>query len=368
MTQSISTKLDKIKTKIFIHKNAAFLAALLCNIEVKIVEEDCIAYTNGTTICISKQALEEYPEEWLITYLTHELWHIARLHFIRGKNKEDKKRWNLATDCVINIDLINNGYEGLDKIGAYYDFDFEGYSEEEIYEYLLDLRDEDLPDQAMEDLKTINDPREDRTVLKAVQNALMAAKDQGLGCATEIRDLLEKETAPKVNWKKLLKRFCTDAMAEDTSWRIRSKRYPDMYMPGKIKEDGQLTHLAFFIDTSGSISDKEIEEFNTEVKAIHKDLNPSKMTVIQFDEEIQKETVILGTDKWKPIKIVGNGGTDLSPVRNWIQKNKPTACVVFSDLWCDPMEYIKTNMFWIIINNSQTNPGFGTTAYITVES
>lgn len=365
MNQSISTKLDKIKTKIFIHKDAAFLAALLCNLEVKVVESKNIAWTDGNVIYFGSEAIEKYPEEWLITYLTHELWHIARLHFLRGKGK-NVKRWNLATDCVINCELIRNNYKGLEEIGACAIWEYEGYSEEEIYELLLEIDDEDLPQQVMVDVNPQLNQEEEQKLVKVVQNALMSAKDQSTGTINSIRKLLGNTLAPKVDWKKLLRKFCTEAVQEDTSWKTRSRRYTDIYMPGKSKEECKLTHLAFFVDTSGSISDKEIEEFNSEIKNIHKTLAPNKMTIVQFDEDIRDETVIYGDKPWKEIDIVGNGGTNLTPVRDWIVKNKPTACIVFSDLWCEPMEYIKTPMFWIIVNNDSTTPEFGKSIHIEV--
>ncbi len=381
MTKFTSTelnkKIDKVKAKMFLYKDGAFLASLLCSTKITIKDIDKIACTNGIEIILSTKYIEELSEDYLITVLTHELWHIARMHNLR-EGKRNHEYWNIATDIVINNALIEDGYKGTVELDGIHDLSYRGMSEEEVYAEILEEppcwhNEEQLdlvfpdPNDSSSPFESKNEPRTSIELQQRlnIQKAIAITKDCSSQAVDEIKQLLDDQLAPKVNWKKAVKLFMLDAMSEESSWSRRSRRYPDIYMPGKIKEEDKLTHLAFFIDTSGSITEDEIQQIQAELRNIHKELKPSKMTLVQFDYKIQHEDVIYEDTKWEPLTIYGFGGTSLEPVHDWIRKNKPTATVIFSDLYCDPMEYVKTPILWIIVNNEYT-PTFGKSIHIKV--
>ena len=374
ISTELKTKLDKAKVKMLLYKNGAFLTSLLCTTPVYIKDLDHLAETDGLSISISKKSLENYPEEYIITLLSHELWHIARLHNLRKDDREDST-WNKACDFVINNALFDEGYKGIREMDGCWNPEYIGMAEEEIYN-LLESEDnekfswegKDLIYSSDSDSKEEKDAQEQakkRQQMMNIQQALTLTKDCSSNAVDAVKQLIEDQLAPKVNWKKAVKLFLLDALSEESSWSRRSRRYPDKYMPGKLKENDRLTHLAFFIDTSGSISEEEIQQIQAELRSIHKNLKPSKMTIVQFDHVIEDEMVIYEDSKWKPLTIKGFGGTSLIPVRNWIEKNKPTASVIFSDLCCPSMEYIKAPILWIAVNTNFT-PDFGKTIHIEV--
>lgn len=358
-----TTRLDKIKARMFTYKDGAFLASLLCNVPVRITKEQYLACTNGTEIFISERTLDTYEDNTVLTILAHELWHIARLHTLRLGTRE-VSRWNIACDIVINNALDFDGYSSIKEIGGFLNYDYQGWSEEQVYDALDSKVGMDKNHQ---DLMPCKDPTSAKEQIEIVQRALYVNKNMGSTAVNQIQQLMDKHLTPKVNWKLALRQFMTDALSKESTWSKRSRRYPDIYMPGSEDKDNRLSHLAFFIDTSGSISQKEIDQVNTEIKTIHKRFTPQKMSLIQFDCEIMKEQTIREFDKWKPLQIVGGGGTSLVCVRNWIQKNKPTAVVIFSDLYCDPMEYIKVPILWVIVDNKNTTPSFGKSIHVEIE-
>jgi predicted metal-dependent peptidase len=120
-----------------------------------------------------------------------------------------------------------------------------------------------------------------------------------------------------------------------------------------------LENLMYFVDVSGSITDPYIIRFNSELKYIKETFNPEKLTVVQFDHRIQDVKVFTDEDEFGKIEVVGRGGTSLSPVRELILKEKPTAVIIFSDLECAPMEKVDCPIIWVVVNNPKTRPAFG---------
>jgi hypothetical protein len=77
------------------------------------------------------------------------------------------------------------------------------------------------------------------------------------------------------------------------------------------------------------------------------------MTLIQFDTQIQKVDVLKKGQPFNEIEILGRGGTHLECVRQWIIENKPTAAVIFSDMWVAPMQRlpVKIPLLYVAIDN-----------------
>jgi predicted metal-dependent peptidase len=89
------------------------------------------------------------------------------------------------------------------------------------------------------------------------------------------------------------------------------------------------------------------------------------MTIVQFDTQIQKEVVFNDGDPFDEIEIVGRGGTCLVCVRDYILEHKPTAAIVFSDMYVDPMEpHDVCPMLWVAIANKEAKVKFGKMVHI----
>jgi predicted metal-dependent peptidase len=182
-----------------------------------------------------------------------------------------------------------------------------------------------------------------------------------------IEQIVEKFLAPIIPWEAELKAFFTDLVDEDFTWRRPNRRFAhdDMYLPSRFEDEGRLEHLIYYLDVSGSITDQEVLRFNSEVKFIKEQFNPKKLTLVQFDTQIQKEDVFYEDDRFEKIVVVGRGGTCLRCVHAHIVEHKPTAAVIFSDLYVAPMQPLPVNVpiIWACTQKGQSVP-FGKLIYV----
>lgn len=162
--------------------------------------------------------------------------------------------------------------------------------------------------------------------------------------------MIQKFLKSIVPWETVLERFFEELCAEDYSWRRPNRRHSDVYLPSR-ESDNRLPHMLYGIDVSGSVTDPDILRFNSEIKHIKERYNPEKLTVFQFDTRITKVDIFGEDDSFDEIVVVGRGGTDLRPVRQFILENDPTAVVIFSDLYVDPMEPVDVPIIWVCVGN-----------------
>jgi predicted metal-dependent peptidase len=98
------------------------------------------------------------------------------------------------------------------------------------------------------------------------------------------------------------------------------------------------------------------------LKHVWDTFQPKKMTVVQFDTIIQKVDVFNEGDPYQEIIINGRGGTSLVPVRAYINKHKPTAAIIFSDMEVEfgPFENKpECPIIWVAVNAGATKPPNG---------
>jgi predicted metal-dependent peptidase len=119
------------------------------------------------------------------------------------------------------------------------------------------------------------------------------------------------------------------------------------------------------LDTSGSISQKQLTEFLSEVVGILKQHNNVELTILSNDTEVYNPKTIQNPtlrDVAK-YKCKGGGGTDHKPVFEWVNKNKPTAQVMicFTDGYSSfpkPSE-VRINTIWVVSDGDSKRIPFG---------
>lgn len=141
-----------------------------------------------------------------------------------------------------------------------------------------------------------------------------------------------------------------------------------MYLPSRFQDEGRLQHLLYFQDVSGSIGNKEILRFNSELKFVWDTFQPKRMTIAQFNTRITRIDEFEEGDIYEKIKIVGRGGTCLEPVAELIQELKPTAVIIFTDMYVSfqPIEQmeLKIPVLWVGVNAPDIRPNYGKTIHI----
>lgn len=365
--------LSKVKIKLFYHKGAAFLSSIMCTLTFHWDENITTACTNGKQIRWNPYFFVSIPIEERVFVLAHELWHVAYQHCLRLGGR-DPFWHNIAADHVINTKLINHGYS-ISKLGfkIYQDQKYNDWSVDRVYEDLTkNLTNIDINKLIAEygmadDIKEgdqggLNDSI--ATIVRAIQASKMAG-EAGV-VPGEIEETINEYLNPILPWEILLQNFLTELSQEDYSYRKPSRRYDDPLMPS-LWSEGQLQEMNWYVDVSGSIYDSMLQRFFSEMKYVKETFYPGKINIIQFDCKIQHVLELTDQDDFSEFKVVGRGGTELKPVYDHIQKTKPSAAVIFSDMECKPMQEVSIPVLWAVFcANGKTpskyahEPTFGT--------
>jgi len=309
----------------------------------------------------------------LVGVIAHEVLHLALLHPFRI-GKRNSVKWNLATDSVVNYVLVKNDLKlpkGAIIPTKYGDVTIQGMeinvsnkSAEEVYSKIPDLpqtyvyafdihttweigsgnkkgkggsdgKDEKEGEgkgakELKEKLEEAGQDIEEKMKewMEKITEAMILAKRQGK-LPVGMERLIEKILRPKLNWRALLWKYITQELPLDYTWaKPHKKSYSvGVYLPHIVKES---MDVVVAIDTSGSISQQELEEFISETIAIAKSFRNVKMTVITCDAEVQDVYSLTNgnIDKLKHMEIHGYGGTDFRPVFNYIKRKIPNARIL----------------------------------------
>lgn len=376
--EKLKQQLDMTKTVVFKNSTSAgFYAPLLCSLKFIWTRELSTAGTDGVAIYWNPDFFEKSSKRLREATLVHEIQHVGRLHMLRTGNR-NRKVWFIACDYRVNNDMmrdkgVREGYsfEGFDPF-VNPEIDRNGIkSEEEIYDMLMSGQ-IPMPPQVgfgnsgEGDLIT---PAKKEQVIANVARAVEQAKFTGKGgqIPSNLEKYINKFLSPVIPWQQVLWKFFSDLITEDYTWSKPNRRYTDMYLPSRVMDDGGLTHLAYYLDVSGSITHKDLVRFNSEVKFIQEELKPEKLTLIQFHTSICDVQEFKVEDPFDGIKIMGSGGTSWEPVQADIEERKPTCAVIFTDMgfWDTPKQpAFDIPVLWVCIGNPDALPPFGEMTHI----
>jgi predicted metal-dependent peptidase len=368
--------LDKAKSKLFLDDSAAFLAPLLCSLEYKWTESIPTCATDGLTLWWNPKDFLGCNPKGRVSSLKHELGHVMRLHTVRrGDRCPDK--WNEACDIAINRELIAEGFgiDGWASPGIGPTPQCPAEVEENIYDWLPKpggggQQGQPKPGQGggctcSGILQAPGGPQAQQQVVNNVVAAMHAADQakQAGAVPGRVREIITKFLEPVVPWETAVLKWLTEKMDEDYTWARpnRGHMHMGMYLPSRFTDDGRLQHMMCFQDVSGSINEKDSTRFNSELKFLWETFKPEKLTVVQFDTEIQKVDELADGDPFTEIEIVGRGSTCLECVHNYIVEHEPDAVIIFSDMCVAPMQPLPAScptdrdILWIAVDAHKDN-------------
>jgi predicted metal-dependent peptidase len=168
----------------------------------------------------------------------------------------------------------------------------------------------------------------EKELLRKIMTAYNIAKTIG-NIPGEIERIIQEILKPQVNWKVILKNAIMKGLGKNVKriWTRPSRKYP--LFPGK--ELLKINKVIVMIDTSGSISDKELQQFVSEVYSIVGEI--SDVTVILWDADVQGEFKLKRHSDVNKIKIIGGGGTYIYPVLKYAIKKCPNGLYVILSDW-----------------------------------
>jgi predicted metal-dependent peptidase len=357
--------LQKAKVQLMAREDSAFFTTVCFSLKHVWSTQISTAATDGRQILFNPTFFMSLNVEEQVFLLLHESMHVAYLHMTRLQDR-NHRRWNHAADYVINQQLVDRGFK-MPKCGLL-DAQYAGKSTEEVY----DLLPENPPGGgAWDDLMPGDGGAGDDALTQEVQDILVRASiqskmanDRPGTIPGDIQLVLDGLLNPKLPWNRILLKYLRTFDKSDYTWKKPSRRFfPTYHLPSLSGE--KLMDLAIAIDISGSVSDHDFKFFVTEIASILRMMKPDKITVIQFDTQLQHVDEVRNVQELLKLQFHGRGGTLIAPVMQWATENKPQLLLCFSDgeFTMPEAKPKNTEVLWLVHNNDRFKPPFGKTIH-----
>jgi predicted metal-dependent peptidase len=285
--------------------------------------------------------------------LKHEALHLLLHHLTRVKHfGYNPKGYNIAADMAINCHI-----EGLPE-GAIYPKTYnleDNQSSEFYYEKLkseAEKQGKELADM-LGDAGTVDDHSkwgdfDDDIVGEKIrgiaEKAIKAQEQKGWGTIEgNLAQQIIAANKPVVNWKREVRWFINKLILMGRlNTRMRPNRRYGLTTPGSKRDYTSRLLVAF--DTSGSVSDTQLEYFATELNGM---IDHVQCDFIQFDWVVHGEPKPF-TKKVSKIPIIGRGGTNFEPVIKLADELNYDGLVVFTDGYAAFPAKPRTRMLWAV--------------------
>jgi predicted metal-dependent peptidase len=333
--------------------------------------------TDGRHAWFNPYWCEELGIEKTMGVIAHEVLHVVNKHHLR-RGERDPQLWNTAADLLINRLLMEDGYilpaEGVFDLERRY----AGLPTETIYARLLEERDaqqRDVPqpettanqgnrasvahenpspnktaapqggqsdgggnsdinaeDQLapardwgeVRDLQAPNgqalSPAQQRQATHEldvrIRQAAAAAKRAGK-FSTALQETIETAT-DHTDWHDRFRISFDGLLRCQVSWTRPNRRFIQhgLYLPGWRRIGPG--RIAFVLDTSGSISERELAVYTAGVLGILEETSPDEIALIQCDARVQHVDYLQPGDTFERFDVHGRGGTRFQPAFDWV--------------------------------------------------
>ena len=328
----------------------------------------------NTELCVNKKFWDTLSDDEQLGVLKHELSHILFKHITSSEYFGNHDKFNKAADLEVNSYI-----PVLQKDPYYYPARFNLENNKGTKFYYENLPDE--PDQPQDNSGNSYNPNDSHaswkdfqdlsdTEKQLIENQIdYQAKNTAETCQKligsipgELKEYLDSlfKIKPQVfNWKAYFRRVIGNLITSELYLtRMRpSRRFPDS-RGVKFKRK---PHVLVGVDTSGSISDEELEDFFSEIYYLWK--SGVKVTIAQIDTKIEHIEEYNG--KFNK-EIYGRGGTEFTDLINYYNERKKdfSTLVIFTDGYVSLNLPPFRNGVWVITKNGQHQNYPGTTIYI----
>ena len=362
MTDAFRTPERLAKARAQLVFNHPFIASLAMGMESEVTYGVPTAGVDGKKMYFNPDFCNTLSDNELLFLLAHECMHPALEHIFR-RGDRDMMVWNMATDYVVNQFLTDENVGVMPTCGLLDNAIYKAGdgTSEGIYNHLVQQgagqKEEGDgagsggfngsgmggPGQPLDecmDAAVAQDKGESAAMQRTewqlkVQQAALSARAMG-GASLNVERLVKKLLKPMVNWRTVLQDFVMKCRMEDRTWARPARRFVPfgLYLPS-VSGDS-LPPLAIAIDVSGSVTQRELTQFRSELAKILEDLHISEIHLMYFSTRVTGCEVLTADSKMPMLVPRGGGGTAFSPVFEYIAKQdiKPEACIVLTDLCC----------------------------------
>lgn len=394
-----------------------FFGILALYFRYEIDESIDTAGTDGKRIIFSPKFLDELTISELNWVLAHEIMHVANGHLRRtGSRRPDV--FNYAADFAVHSilkDFENESFK-MPKEGLY-DVKYKGWAVEQIYDDLyeqmgkdLDKKDkmrEELAKQMLDNHDIWGKPKDGNNERgkgdgegkegggesggkqeeeiseeewnQRMLNAAKVASAKSCGKNSSfLNKLLAKLTPPKKDWRTLLQEFIIPEIF-DYSFNPPDKRFQfgsDCLIPDFNDTDDAVKNIVFYIDISGSMSDKDISEVYSEVVGALSQFSNMSGYLGYFDTSVHSFKKFEDVSDILENKPHSGGGTEFRVCFEYIHKldknfeidkEDISGIVLLTDGYCgfEKCEKLAEGIpvLWVMTENIDPAP-FGSTIYL----
>lgn len=375
MKRDADHKISAAKTALLLNHPFFGAIALSTRFEEKDAAQMLFATmeTDGRTIWWCREFVDSLTHDELVGVITHEVMHVALKHSLRI-GLRDGSKWNAACDYVINPSLTGWGFTLPE--GGLMDLKYKDRNAEEVYNMLPDMPPKQCPWGGVVEPKGADGKSPATATEKAsmemeidqiVATATTMAKSRG-DMPAGMDDMITKAQPPQVDWTERMRRVIGGDQPDDYSYRKMNRKMYHTYRavaPGVVKAGAG--HVVVGIDTSGSVSKRELSHFLGELNAICEETCPHRVTVIQCDARVQRVDEYEQGEIIDTLPVKGRGGTCVTPVFRYIEEQgiEPDSFVYFSDMEVGdfPKNPPRYPVLWVnSTGNGGCNPPWGEVA------
>jgi len=378
----LQRKIARSKVRLMLDKQSkgwGFYASVLY--QMPMIEKNSLPTmaTDGKSIFYNAEFTDALSEPELDGVKVHEAYHRILKHHLR-MGKRDPELWNIACDYAINPIIINSGLTLPD--GALIDSKFYNMPAEKIYDILQsDKKDGggnspqpqewgNVQDQGS-DMSEDQIKAEEATINAQVVMAVNSMKKEAGKLPSDIQEIINEMKRSQVDWKDVLRRFIGGDQPEGYSYRRPNRRQwylNEVITP--ISNKIGCGDIVVGIDTSGSVSSKELSHFLGELNAISNMSGAESVTIITCDADIQDVIRYEKGEQIETIECKGRGGTRVKPVFDYIAENNLNVdnFIYFSDMgiFDYPDQDLGYPILWVSSDIRAKDAPIGETTYLKV--
>lgn len=356
--------------------------------------------TDGKSIFYNPDLVLAGADPEVRSALIHECTHVAMGDpFERGDRDPDL--WNQARDYVINGNMQKQGlWIGDDWL---YDARFDGMDTYKVYEILRQEKAKQkakqqkqqgqgqpqpgngppgpvgqdkhgkgkgkccggirpFPGNGKEGVATEEDKQAFKLELAVgMAQAVAIAKAAGKMPA-DLERVVHAIMYPRLPYEDKLRQFVEAHARDDYDWSLPDRSYLQhgLYIPSLHNE--VIGEILVVLDTSGSVTDRQVGRFCGDLSLILSDVKPQKVRVVYTDTKVQNVETYEPEDFPIRPRPRGGGGTDFTSVMQYIRTNdfQPKCVIFYTDLetsrWGDDPG---VPVLWVKWGASQKVPPFG---------
>jgi predicted metal-dependent peptidase len=388
----LDRKLKRVKINLLRNDRFAFWRGIMMVGDTVLTDEIPTAMTDGCNEYYGREFVEQQDEKQVAFGMLHENWHKLERHLSTYDKlfELDPQICNMACDYRINLGLVD-----LDpmeqtirfpttpdgKRFGLLDERFRGMNVLQIFRILKQEQQQQQGGQGQgqggQGQSGAGQPgsgnfddhdwgnakgrgkeeqdKLDKIIDQAIRRgAVEHAKINGKGDGAMDR-LLGELTEPKIDWRELLAEFVRSICngRDMTTWRKVNRRFlaHDMLMPSMISE--RIGHVVVGVDTSGSITGKQINVMLSEVVGLAKEVRPDHVDLLYWDcrvaghEEYDETNIDLMATSTKP---AGGGGTSPACVKDYLKQKhiNPECVIMLTDGYVDSWPDFDCPVLWVV--------------------